>query len=195
MTELFRPMSHTYDATHDEPGLVGRPVPGVYVKVVYDAGQDRPTGEMGELLIWWPAASDGYVHAPEDTTAAEALADGPGVYAGRWTRRAGGRCEGAARRLVVAWRSGKRRPHQRVRIGSRARCRWPTRGSRPPAIQGRERERILRGGYSVFASDVEDILLGHPEVVEAVVMGQPHEDLVEYSRDRLQSQLQATAAL
>ena len=46
-------------------------------------------------------------------------------------------------------------------------------------ITGRKRERILRGGYSVFPSEVEAVLLGHPEVAEAAVIGVPHPELGE----------------
>src|SRR3989337_4197730 len=42
------------------------------------------------------------------------------------------------------------------------------------AITGRERERILRGGYSVFPAEVEAVLLAHPDVAEAAVLGVPH---------------------
>jgi long-chain acyl-CoA synthetase len=73
-------------------------------------------------------------------------------------------------------------------------------------IVGRQRERILRGGYSVFPREVETLLLTHPAVAEAAVIGVPHpelgeevaafvalrpgtaataEDIVAYSRDRL----------
>jgi len=75
-------------------------------------------------------------------------------------------------------------------------------------IVGRKRERILRGGYSVFPSEVEAVLLTHPAVAEAAVVGVPHAELgeevaafvslwpgaavasdalVEYCRDRLAS--------
>ena len=46
-------------------------------------------------------------------------------------------------------------------------------------ITGRKRERILRGGYSVFPPEVESVLLEHPEVAEAVVVGLPHAELGE----------------
>jgi long-chain acyl-CoA synthetase len=46
-------------------------------------------------------------------------------------------------------------------------------------IAGRKRERILRGGYSVFPPEVESVLLGHPEVAEAAVVGVPHPELGE----------------
>lgn len=46
-------------------------------------------------------------------------------------------------------------------------------------IVGRKRERILRGGYSVFPPEVEAALLSHPAVAEAAVVGVPHGDLGE----------------
>jgi long-chain acyl-CoA synthetase len=46
-------------------------------------------------------------------------------------------------------------------------------------ITGRKRERILRGGYSIFPPEVESVLLGHPEVAEAAVVGLPHPELGE----------------
>jgi long-chain acyl-CoA synthetase len=47
------------------------------------------------------------------------------------------------------------------------------------SIEGRKRERILRGGYSVFPPEVESVLLAHPEVAEAAVVGVPHPELGE----------------
>jgi long-chain acyl-CoA synthetase len=46
-------------------------------------------------------------------------------------------------------------------------------------IVGRKRERILRGGYSVFPPEVEAVLLAHPAVAEAAVLGVPHPELGE----------------
>jgi len=46
-------------------------------------------------------------------------------------------------------------------------------------ITGRKRERILRGGHSVFPSEVESVLVTHPDVAEAAVVGVPHAELGE----------------
>lgn len=46
-------------------------------------------------------------------------------------------------------------------------------------IVGRKRERILRGGYSVFPREVEAVLSSHPAVAEAAVVGVPHPELGE----------------
>jgi len=46
-------------------------------------------------------------------------------------------------------------------------------------IVGRERERIKRGGYSIFPAEVESVLLAHPDVAEAAVVGVPDSTLGE----------------
>jgi long-chain acyl-CoA synthetase len=46
-------------------------------------------------------------------------------------------------------------------------------------IAGRKRELILRGGYSVFPVEVEAVLLTHPAVAEAAVIGVAHAELGE----------------
>jgi long-chain acyl-CoA synthetase len=46
-------------------------------------------------------------------------------------------------------------------------------------IVGRVRERILRGGYSVFPQEIEAVLTSHPAVAEAAVVAVPDTDLGE----------------
>jgi long-chain acyl-CoA synthetase len=46
-------------------------------------------------------------------------------------------------------------------------------------IVGRKRERIKRGGYSVFPAEVESVLLTHDAVTEAAVLGVPDPALGE----------------
>ncbi len=46
-------------------------------------------------------------------------------------------------------------------------------------IVGRTKEVIIRGGNNIYATDVENALLEHPAVVEAAVVGVPHEVLGE----------------
>jgi long-chain acyl-CoA synthetase len=47
------------------------------------------------------------------------------------------------------------------------------------AIVGRLRERIKRGGYSVFPAEVEAVVLAHPAVAEAAAVGMPDAALGE----------------
>jgi long-chain acyl-CoA synthetase len=46
-------------------------------------------------------------------------------------------------------------------------------------IVGRIKELIIRGGYNVYPSEVEDVLYGHPAILEAAVIGLPDERLGE----------------
>ena len=46
-------------------------------------------------------------------------------------------------------------------------------------IVGRKKDMILRGGYTVAPGEVEAVLLTHPAVVEAAVIGIPDDDLGE----------------
>jgi malonyl-CoA/methylmalonyl-CoA synthetase len=46
-------------------------------------------------------------------------------------------------------------------------------------IAGRARELIISGGYNVYPREIEEVLLGHPAVAEAAVLGLPDPDLGE----------------
>jgi acyl-CoA synthetase (AMP-forming)/AMP-acid ligase II len=46
-------------------------------------------------------------------------------------------------------------------------------------IVGRKKEMVVRGGMNIYADDVEAVLQAHPEVVEAAVVGIPHDVLGE----------------
>ncbi|MGH7389167.1 MAG: class I adenylate-forming enzyme family protein [Candidatus Rokuibacteriota bacterium] len=137
MTELFRPLSYLAADPTELPDAVGRPVPGVEIRIVDEAGQPLPPGAEGELLIRSPSAMDAYLGAPEETRAV--LSDG-------W------------------FRTG-----DLARIGPEGYV----------SIQGRTRERILRGGYSIFPREVETVLSAHPAVAEAAVVAAPHPELGE----------------
>ena len=43
----------------------------------------------------------------------------------------------------------------------------------------RKKELIIRGGYNVYPREVEEALYAHPDVLEAAVVGVPHETLGE----------------
>ena len=46
-------------------------------------------------------------------------------------------------------------------------------------IVSRKKELIIRGGYNVYPSEIEDVLHSHPAVAEAAVIGIPDERLGE----------------
>jgi malonyl-CoA/methylmalonyl-CoA synthetase len=43
-------------------------------------------------------------------------------------------------------------------------------------ILGRSKELIISGGFNVYPREVEDVLLGHPEVAEVAVVGKPSDE-------------------
>ncbi len=47
------------------------------------------------------------------------------------------------------------------------------------SIVDRKKDMIIRGGYNVYPREVEEVLYEHPDVVEAAVVGIPHESLGE----------------
>jgi len=46
-------------------------------------------------------------------------------------------------------------------------------------IVSRKKELIIRGGYNVYPSEIENVLLTHPAIAEAAVVGIPDERLGE----------------
>jgi long-chain acyl-CoA synthetase len=46
-------------------------------------------------------------------------------------------------------------------------------------IVDRKKALIIRGGYNVYPREVEEVLYEHPAVIEAAVVGIPHETLGE----------------
>ena len=57
-----------------KPGSVGLPIPGVQVRIVDEAGQDLPVGEIGEIIVAGENVMQGYWQDPVAT--AEAIRDG-----------------------------------------------------------------------------------------------------------------------
>src|SRR5713226_7036612 len=58
-------------------GCSGRPVPGYKVRLVNEAGDDVPDGEVGELLVDAPSAGEGYWNQRSKSRQ---------TFAGHWTR-------------------------------------------------------------------------------------------------------------
>jgi long-chain acyl-CoA synthetase len=52
------------------PGSVGRPIWGTQVRVVNEAGEERPAGEAGEIVVRGHNVMKGYYRRPEATAAA-----------------------------------------------------------------------------------------------------------------------------
>lgn len=63
-----------HDTEPDRLRRLGRPLPGVAVRIVAEDGTDRPKGEIGEILLSGPTLSHGYYRDDEMTRTA--LRDG-----------------------------------------------------------------------------------------------------------------------
>ena len=68
------------DSWEQVAATVGRPAPGVRVRVVDDERRPLPVGELGEIAVQTPRMMQGYYHAPELT--AQALDEEGWFYTG-----------------------------------------------------------------------------------------------------------------
>ena len=112
-------------------GSVGKPVPGVQVRILAPDGTELPAGEDGEICVRGPVVMTGYWNAPEAT--AEALRGGE-LHTGDV-----GHLDEDGFLFVV----------------------------------DRIKDLIIRNGFNVYPRDVEDVLLAHPEITGAAVVGRP----------------------
>lgn len=119
----------------NRPGTVGRPLPGVVIRVVDEAGACRPSGQDGEVQVRGPSVMPGYYKRPEEDRQAF-TADG-------WFRT------GDLGRLDADGYL---------------------------TISGRLKELIVRDGEKVMPREVEEVLLQHPRVLDACVVGVPDGD-------------------
>jgi acyl-CoA synthetase (AMP-forming)/AMP-acid ligase II len=142
----------TLTSTDDEVATtVGRPVPGVELAIVDDAGTPVAPGSVGRVRLRSPAAMRGYWgRGPgrgrpvaelidADATASVLAADG-------W---------------LTTGDFGLLTPEGNLQLA------------------GRAHERYIRGGYNVYPAEVEDVLASHPAVARVAVVGTPDEVLGE----------------
>jgi long-chain acyl-CoA synthetase len=112
-------------------GSVGKPAPGVELRIERrDRSQAEP-GEDGEICVRGPMLMTAYWNAPDETA---------------YTMRGGWLHTGDIGRLD---------------------------SDGYLYIVDRIKDLIIRGGYNVYPRDVEDVLVGHPDVVAAAVVGKP----------------------
>lgn len=116
-----------------KPGSIGVPVWGVGIRIVNEAGEDVPTGEMGEILIKGHNVMKGYYNKPEATAAT--IRDG-WLYTGD---------------------IGKFDEDGYIYITDRV------------------KDMIIRGGFNVYPREIEEVMVTHPAISLAAVIGIPHE--------------------
>jgi acyl-CoA synthetase (AMP-forming)/AMP-acid ligase II len=130
---------------------VGRPVPGVELRIEDDQGAQVPAGQVGRVLLRSAAAMRGYWGA------------GPG-RGKRMDQLLDPEASGAARS-----------PEGWMNTGDFGLL--TAEGNLQ--LVGRAHERYIRGGYNVYPSEVEEALAGHGTVARAAVIGMPDDVLGE----------------
>jgi long-chain acyl-CoA synthetase len=111
-------------------GSVGKPVPGVTVKIVDDDGNEMPRGKSGEVWLKGPMIMKGYFNLPNETKAA-LTADG--------YFKTGDLGEVDADGFLF--------------------------------ITGRKKDLIIVAGEKAAPREIEEVLLQHPSVRDAAVVG------------------------
>jgi len=117
----------------NKPGTVGPAIPRVQIRLVDDAGNDVPEGEVGEIV-----------------------ARGPNVFKGYWKREA---------ETAEAFRGGWFHTGDLARRDADGYY----------TIVDRKKDMVIVSGYNVYPIEVENVLLRHPKVLDAAVIGVPDE--------------------
>ncbi len=114
------------------PGSVGRPWPGVSVKILDDAGRELGPGEVGTIYLSLPGGRRfTYHNAPEKTAAAFR-----GDY---FTVGDVGYLDEAGYLFIC----------------------------------DRKADMVISGGVNIYPAEIENVLVAHPDVVDAAVFGVP----------------------
>ncbi|HVF54111.1 MAG TPA: long-chain fatty acid--CoA ligase [Actinomycetota bacterium] len=115
------------------PGSIGRPVPGLELRLVDEGGDDVELGDPGEIVVRGPNVFKGYWGHEEDTANA---------FFGDWFRTGD---------VAVLDEEGYL------------------------YLVDRKRDLIIVSGFNVYPSEVEEALIEHPAILEAAVIGVPHQ--------------------
>ncbi|MBI3858334.1 MAG: AMP-binding protein [Planctomycetes bacterium] len=130
MTEIGMALSNPYRGER-RPGSVGRPLPGMEIRIVAEDGRDAPPGVPGEILVRGPSLFREYWKLPDAT---------------RDSFRGGYFLTGDVAEVDAGY----------VRIRGRASV-----------------DIIKSAGYKLSALEIEAVLLEHPAIREAAVVGAP----------------------
>ena len=130
LTETAPVLATTLVGGAAKPGSVGRPLPGVELRLREESGAEAEDGDPGEIVV-----------------------RGPNVFSGYWPDGADGPdADGWFATGDVAYADADGDLH----------------------LVDRRRELVLVSGFNVYPREVEEVLLRHPDVAEAAVLGTPH---------------------
>ena len=130
ITETAPVLTTTLMSEVAKPDSIGRPVPGVELRLVDEQGHEPDEGDPGEIVV-----------------------RGANVFAGYWPDGHGGpNAHGWWGTGDVAYVDDDGDYH----------------------LVDRRTELILVSGFNVYPREVEDVLVAHPDIAEAAVLGVPH---------------------
>jgi len=130
LTETAPVLTTTLAGAGSAPDSIGRPLPGVEVRLLDEAGDEVEEDDAGEITV-----------------------RGANLFEGYWPdRREGPDEQGWWRTGDVAYADAHGDLH----------------------LVDRRRELILVSGFNVYPREVEDVLVAHPAITEAAVVGIPH---------------------
>jgi long-chain acyl-CoA synthetase len=130
LTETAPVLTSTLMSEVAKPGSIGRPLPGVELRLLDESGQQVEDGDPGEVVV-----------------------RGPNLFSGYWPDGAQGPdADGWFATGDVAFADSAGDLH----------------------LVDRRRELVLVSGFNVYPREVEDVLVQHPGIAEAAVLGVPH---------------------
>ena len=133
LTEAAPVVTTTLMGGEARKGSIGRPIPGVEVRLVDTEGEDALVGDSGEIWVRGPNVFAGYWH-DEDATRAVLTDDG-------WLMTGD---------IAVADEDGFL------------------------YLVDRSKDLIIVSGFNVYPAEVEEVLLLHPAIAAAAVVGVEH---------------------
>ena len=130
LTETAPVLTSTLMSAVAKPGSIGRPIPGVELRLTDERGRPVEEGDPGEVVV-----------------------RGDNVFAGYWPDGADGPdADGWFATGDVAYLDADGDLH----------------------LVDRRLDLVLVSGFNVYPREVEDVLVAHPDVQEAAVLGIPH---------------------
>lgn len=147
LTETAPALTSTAMGGVAKAGSIGRPLPGVEIRLVDEDGEEVEEGDPGEILVRGPNVFRGYWNRPEESERA-------------FIQIGGSQRPGAATPPnPLGWfRTGD------VAVAD---------DDGDLYIVDRKRDLILVSGFNVYPREVEDVLRRHPNVGDCAVVGTP----------------------
>lgn len=148
----------TPEQTRAKPGSVGKPLSGITVTIVDEAGKSLPNGEVGEIVVSGKTVMQGYLdskcHCEEGALPDEAIS----TSTKRLLR---------ADALAMTW--DEKKPVRSINTGDIGYLDsdgdlW---------VLTRRTDIIVSGGENIYPEEIERALASHPSVSEACVVGLP----------------------